>query len=47
MGVGLAEVLEGGDIYIHIWLIHIVVQQKVKQHCKAIILQLKTNFKKR
>ena len=28
-----------------LWLIHIVVQQKLTQHCKAIILQLKI-FKK-
>ena len=26
-------------IYIYIWLIDFVVQQKVTQHCKATILQ--------
>ena len=37
------EVQEGGDmgIYVCIWLIHFVVQQKLTQHCKTIILQLK------
>ena len=28
-------------IYVYIWLIHIVVQQKLTQHCKAIIFQFK------
>ena len=31
--------------YVHLWLIHFVVWQKPTQHCKAIILQLKTNLK--
>ena len=39
------EAQEDGDICIPM-LIHIV-QQKLTQHCKAIILQLKINFKKR
>ena len=33
---------EGGKrevIYVHIQLIHVVVQQKLTQHCKAITLQ--------
>ena len=30
----------------YLWLIHIVVQQKLTQHCKAIILQLKNFLKK-
>ena len=32
---------EGGDmgIYVYMKLIHFVVQQKLTQHCKAIILQ--------
>ena len=28
-------------IYVYIWLIHFVVQQKLTQHCKATILQKK------
>ena len=38
---GGSETQEGGDmgIYISIWLIHFVVQQKLMQHCEAIILQ--------
>ena len=38
---GKNEVQKGGDIHIYIWLIHFVVQQKLIQHCKVIILQLK------
>ena len=33
-------------IYVHLWLIHTVVQQKPTQHCKAIILQFKNKFNK-
>ena len=32
-------------IYVHIWLIHFVGQQKLTQHCKAIILQKKILWK--
>ena len=35
--------LEGGDIYIYLWLIHVDVWQKSNQYCKAIINQLKIN----
>ena len=35
------EVQEGGYIYVYIQLIHFLVQQKLTQFCKAIILQLK------
>ena len=28
-------------IFVCVWLIHFVVQQKLMQHCKAIILQFK------
>ena len=31
-------------IYVYIQLIHFAVQQKLTQHCKATILQLKKNF---
>ena len=30
-------------IYVYLQLIHVVVQQKLTQHCKPIILQLKKN----
>ena len=35
------EAQEGGDmgIYVCIWLIYFVVQQKLTQHCEEIILQ--------
>ena len=38
---GGREAQEGGDmgIYVYIQLIHFVIQQKLTQHCKAIILQ--------
>ena len=41
------EVQEGQDIctHVHIEGVHTVVQQKLTQHCKAIILQLKINLK--
>ena len=32
--------------YVYLLLVHVVVWQKPTQHCKAIILQLKRNFKK-
>ena len=43
-GIFQARVLEWGaiafsDMYAYICLIHIVVQQKLTQHCKAIIVQ--------
>ena len=38
---GKRETQEGGHmgIYVYIWLIHFVVQQKLTQYCEAIILQ--------
>ena len=37
---GGKETQEGGDmgIYVYVELIHFVIQQKLTQHCKAIIL---------
>ena len=32
--------------YVYLWLIHVDVWHKPTQYCKAIILQLKINFKK-
>ena len=40
------EAHEGGDIYIYLRLIHIVVQQELTQHCKVVILQLKKSHLK-
>ena len=37
---GGREVQEGGT-HVYLWLIHVEVQQKPTQYCKAIILQLK------
>ena len=36
---GRREAQERGNIYIYLWLIHVVVGQKPTQHHKAIILQ--------
>jgi len=34
-------------IFIYLWVIHVAVWQKPAQYCKAIILQLKINIKKK
>ena len=41
MGMGRTRKLRRESICVYLWLIHIVVWQKLTQHCKAIILQLK------
>ena len=38
-GVGVGGKLKREGIYVYIWVIHIVVQQKLTQHYKAIIFQ--------
>ena len=43
-GMGRRSKREG--IYVYVQLIHAVVQQKLTQHCKALILQLKINKSK-
>ena len=40
------ERLKREGTYVYLELIHAVLQKKPTQHCKAIILQLKINFKK-
>ena len=37
---------EREGIYVYLWLIRFVIQQKPTKHCKAIILQLIMNLKK-
>ena len=44
-GEGSREALEGGYICVCTQLMHFVLQQKLIQHCEAIILQLEKNFK--
>ena len=39
--MGVAARLKRKRIYVYLELIHIVVWQKLTQHCKAIIFQLK------
>ena len=46
MGSAGRKIQEGGDIYIYLWLIHMVLWKKATQHCKAINIQLKINLKK-
>ena len=49
-GLGWGESWEGGSrqgTYVYWHLIHIVVRQKLTQHCKAITLQLKIIFKEK
>ena len=38
-GVGVGGRLKRRGIYVYIQQIHFVVQQKLTQHCKAIIVQ--------
>ena len=56
--LSLCDDIEGWDVergerlirkgvYVYIWLIHIAVQKKPAQHCKALILQLKINKKEK
>ena len=35
----VGERLRMGGIYEYVWLIHFVVQWKLTQHCKAVVLQ--------
>ena len=42
---GMGRRFKRKGIYAYLWLIHIAVWQKPKEHCKTIILQLKINFK--
>ena len=45
MGSGVGGRFEREGTYIYLWLIRVVVWQKATQHCKAIILQLRINYK--
>ena len=44
-GLGVGGRPEREGMYVHLQLIHFVVQQKLTQHCKAVILQLKKKKK--
>ena len=46
MGWGECERLKKQGTYVYLELIRVVVQQKLTQHGKAVILQLKINLKK-
>ena len=45
--VGGGRKVQGRGKYVHLGLIHVDVQQKSNQYCKAIINQLKINFFKK
>ena len=45
-GMGVGGRLRREGIHVSLWLMHVVVQQKPAQHCKATILQLKTEREK-
>jgi len=45
-GMGEGGRLKGEGIYVYSWLIHIIVQQKLRKRCKAIILRLKIDQQK-
>ena len=47
MRCGVEGRFEREGIYVYLRLVHIVVQQKPAQRCKAIIFQLKVNYKKK
>ena len=38
---GVGERFKREGIYAYTYLIHVIIQQKLTQHCKAITLQLK------
>ena len=42
---GVEGRLKRKGIYVSVWLIYIVVQQKIMKHCKAIIFQFKEKRK--
>jgi len=46
MGGGVGRKLRREEIYVHLQLLHIVVLQKPRQHCKGIILHLKIKINK-
>ena len=37
MGLGVGQGLKREGIYVYLWLIHVVVQQKLTQYCKVIV----------
>ena len=39
MGGGVGGRFKKEEVYVYIQLIHIIVQQELTQHCKAIIFQ--------
>ena len=47
MEMGVERRLKREGICVYTQLIHTLVQQKLTQHCKAMILQFKNNTKKK
>ena len=46
-GGGVGEGLKREGIYVYLKVIHVIVQQKLTQHCKAIILPLRHKLQKK
>ena len=46
-GVGGKGRFKREGAYVNLWLIHVNGWQKPAQYCKAVVLQLKINLKKR
>ena len=44
MEIGVGGKFKREGIYVYLYLIHVLIQQRQIQHCKAIILQLKIKF---
>ena len=44
-GAGVGAGLKREEMYVYMQLIYVVVQQKLTQHCNAIILQIKIKTK--
>ena len=47
MGSEVGERFMKEGMYVYLWLIHVDIWQKPTQYCKAIILQLKINLRKK
>ena len=47
MGSEMGQQFRREGTYLYLWLIHVDIEQKPIQYCKAIILQLKVNTLKK
>ena len=47
MGREMGRRFKREGTYVYLWLIHVDIWQKITKFCKAIILQLKRNVKRK